>query len=120
MSARPAKHMPLVINLGIAANTTSTLLLGTAVTEFSLRVVDATTFAPVAYTVAMRANASGLRHFAATDAPYQERDIGPLRAPLELLVGAAVAAIAELTVWRRAPLASKRKVNPLESPAESS
>lgn len=115
MSARPAKHLAIVINQAIAAGTTITIPMGTGVTEFSLQVVDAATFAKVAYTVAMRANASGIRHFAATEAPYLERDIGPLRAPLELLIGAAVASIAELTVWRRAPVASKRKVNPLEA-----
>ena len=115
MAARPAKHLGIVINQAIAAGTTILVPLGTGVTEFSLQVVDATTFAKVAYTVAFRANASGLRHFAATETPYLERDIGPLRAPLELLIGAAVAAIAELTVWRRAPVATRRKVNPLEA-----
>lgn len=92
------KRRPSVQRSPIGAGDTVTITLPLGIVEYTLRVVDATSFAGVAATFAYGASPSALFHLGAGESFVEER-IGPLADPLVLLVGAAVAAVAELQIW---------------------
>lgn len=69
-------------------------------TEYTLRVVDATTAAGVAFTFAYGDSPGSVFDFAAGES-WQEEHIGPLAHILTLRLGAAVAARAELVIWEQ-------------------
>ncbi len=94
------KRVATIRTLDIAANVPALIVLEKGVAAYSVRVVDATTFAAVAWTLGYEADPNSVRHFAATAEPYTENDLGQRFGPLALWLGAAVAARAELIVWK--------------------
>jgi hypothetical protein len=82
----------------IAAGERVDVVLSAATVEYTLRVVDQSSFVGVAFTLAYLENPDSIFHFAAGES-YQEENIGPLAGALTLKLGAAVAARVELIVW---------------------
>lgn len=90
------KRLPRLDTEALAAGGTVILSLDEAVVAFTVRVVDATTYAPVAYTLGF--DAADVFHFAAGEAYTEDRL--SLADSIELRAGAAVAARVELVTWR--------------------
>lgn len=94
------KRRSSVHAVGIPAGATADLSLGSGTVEFTVRVVDAATFVPIAFTFAYAGGASDSLHLLAGES-YREDNIGPLSTPLIIKLGAAVAARGEVLVWER-------------------
>lgn len=97
MSTR-TKRKPSLRSYAIAAGGTVDVSLPRTIVDFRVRVVDATTFAPIAWTLAYGSDPATLFHFTAGE-QYQEEGIGGKAGPTRLTLGAAVAARVELIVW---------------------
>lgn len=93
------KRIPTIRTYAIAAGGTVDVQLERRTIEYAVQVVDATTFAAVAWTLALARDPTARRHFAATDPPLHEENVGARAQPIVLQLGAAVAATAELIVW---------------------
>lgn len=96
--SRRTKRVPTIRSAAIAANGTVDLPLERGICAFSVAVVDAATFAGVAWTLAYESDPSSVRHFAAAAAPYVEDDLR--FGPNVLRLGAGVAARVELIAWK--------------------
>jgi len=99
VSTRRGKRIPVIITDAIAAGGTTDIRLPRGTCAFSAQVVDAATFAAIAWTLAYEADPASVRHFSATALPYVEESTA-LRSGLTVRFGAAVAARIELIAWR--------------------
>jgi hypothetical protein len=99
MSARRGKRIPVVISDAIPAGGFTDVRVPRGTCAFSAQVVDATTFAAIAWTLAYESDPGNVRHFSATALPYVEESTS-LRSGLVIRFGAAVAARVELIAWR--------------------
>ena len=92
------KRSSIITNTAVAGGGTTDIVLDTTTTEYTIRVVDATTKAPIAWTLAYVSAPTLQFHFLANEG-WVEDKLGPLTASLSLRIGAAVAGTIELVQW---------------------